>query len=46
MFGEEKADINKKFQPYPTQPPPPPAPRQAWKFYKITRKCVKVKFKT
>ena len=49
MFGEEKADINKKFQPYPTEPPPPPpppAPRQAWKFYKITRKCVKVKFKT
>lgn len=44
MFGEEKADINKKFQPYPTEPPP--APRQAWKFYKITRKCVKVKFKT
>ena len=23
MFGEEKADINKKFQPYPTEPPPP-----------------------
>lgn len=21
MFGEEKADINKKFQPYPTEPP-------------------------
>ena len=26
MFGEEKADINKKFQPYPTEPPPPPPP--------------------
>ena len=23
MFGEEKADINKKFQPYPTEPPHP-----------------------
>ena len=26
MFGEEKADINKKFQPYPTEHPPPPHP--------------------
>ena len=46
MFGEEKADINKKFHPYPTEPPCTPPPPQAWKFYKITRKCVKVKFKT
>ena len=34
MFGEEKADINKKFQPYPTEPPPPPHPDKHGNFTK------------